>query len=679
MSQTINLDTGEVEEIRAQPPAIITDREPVIDTIDLETGDAVERDIEPLADPVTPQREPDDGRTALGRAITEHAPFLEPVLQIGSSMIAEPVAGVEGAIRAPFEGAEAASQQIEKRRNQLTFDTQSPGGQQMLRLLGGLVEQGVEIASLPIEGLQGIAAWIATQDPEEAARQIDEMKQKGVGAYLGDELFRTTGSETAAAAGRTLPTMLASLFGFKKAPNVTPGVVSGARNVIETANKAGVDVLSSDIKPPSTPMGRLAQGLAERVPVVGTGGVRAKQRQQRIDAINAIEDATPEIQHADIFDSLQRTANKRRNAAGQRIEDVRNTISTIEQRGSSPVLPGGSGSVSPISDSVRQLVLDGPGSFGKGDDALATAIRNLQKPGRIKDQSLIGHLEELQLELIDAGQDFAALREFRTTFRQKVVEKTDPTGKSQLATYEKSQMNQVLAGITDDLDNYVKGVLGQDAFRKYKAADKIYADEAAVLTKSRLKTTLDRGDVKPELVENLLFSSSKSEVDLLWRNLNQAGRDHARHALMGRALKNATFKGEVSPERFLTQLDRLEDNFGIFFRGEKKREIEGLRKLLQVTRRADAAGVVTPTGQQLVAPLLAMMGGAAFYNPAAKAAFASVLTVGGVGRLYETSLVRNRIIRAAEASDKDVLEIARELPVLFEAAMPPQPEEEQAP
>lgn len=238
-------------------------------------------------------------------------------------------------------------------------------------------------------------------------------------------------------------------------------------------------------------------------------------------------------------------------------------------------------------------------------------------------------------------------------------------------------MDNVLRGITKDLDDFARDVLSPDDFARYKKADKVYAEEARKLTKSRLKTVLDKGDVQPELVENLLFSSRPSEVRLLYNKLGESGRENARNAIMGRALKNSTAKGEISVEKFLTQLDKLESQFSTFYRGDARRELKGLRKVLQATRRADAAGVITPTGQQLLAPLAAMMTGASFFSPTIAAGTATVGTVGLIGRLYESSLVRNRLIRAANASKEEVIDIARELPVLMAAAQQQQEEIEE--
>lgn len=666
MASVINLETGLLEEkdddeiiANAAGQPLVTEQiaggQPEGQVIDLESGQVIETSTRlPVEQPVV---EPEEAVNPVSDFLRNIPGFgnIEPILGVASGLIAEPIAGLEGLGRvalSPLTGetADEIAGGIEERRDQLTFDVKSPGGLMAMQILGQLVEEGVDIASLPAQGLQGLSALLSGLPPEVAAQQIAEMKEKGVGQFLGDNIFQTTGSETAAAITTALPTALASLFGVKKVPRKP--TVPGAEDVIATGKSTGVDVLTTDVLPPTTAAGKLGQTLAERIPFVGTGQKRGVQRQQRIDAIEQLQRATPETTPADIFESLQGSVNKRKQAAGKRL----NTLRTQIEDGV------------PFQAELRS-----------GERAIDDAVTQLNRKGAIKDQNFISGLDDLSVELIDATEGgFESLRTFRTDFRSKIVESVDPTGRSQLSSFEKVQMDKVMKGITDDLDAMAKEKLTPQEFVKYKQADKVWAEEARLLTKSRLKTVLDKGDVKPELIDQLLFSSSPSEVKLLHRTLGQSGRDNARFALLNRAFKNSEVKGEISPERFLTQLDKMEANFDVFFRGEAGREVQGLRKLLQATRRADAAGVVTPTGQQLLAPLAAMMTGASFFSAPVAAGTIAVGSVGAIGRLFESSLVRNRLVRAANATDQEIISIARELPILIEAAIgEQQPIEEQ--
>lgn len=52
----------------------------------------------------------------------------------------------------------------------------------------------------------------------------------------------------------------------------------------------------------------------------------------------------------------------------------------------------------------------------------------------------------------------------------------------------------------------------------------IYADEASKLQNTRLKNVLMKGDLTPEVVNNMLFSKNKSEVQNLYNSVGQVGR-----------------------------------------------------------------------------------------------------------------------------------------------------------
>ena len=79
---------------------------------------------------------------------------------------------------------------------------------------------------------------------------------------------------------------------------------------------------------------------------------------------------------------------------------------------------------------------------------------------------------------------------------------------------------------------------------------------------------------------------------------------------------------------------------GVFFKGEEKKQLNGLLKVLDATRRAQDAAVTTPTGQQLL--------GAGTLAAAATDLYATLSiggTVGGLARLYESAPVRNALLR----------------------------------
>lgn len=565
------------------------------------------------------------------------AGFIEPLATVASSLLAEPLAGFSGIA----DGPEA----VKSVRESFTFQPKTEAGKEGLETLGGLIKFGVDVANIPISGLSGILELVSGQGLEQAANTIKNIQKEGAGKALGQRTLDVTGSPAAATLVETLPTAILSATGLKgtgtKAPTIGAERAADISKTLAAGEARGVPVLTSDIFKPRSVLGKLSQQLTERIPVVGTGVKRAQQQSERVNALEAIDKSTPAVEAADIISGLNASANKTRVAAGKRINNV--------------------------TQNMQQF---GTVSTSRAFDAIDDSVARLTKLGKVKNQGFVSSLNELKQTLGETGQTFESLRQFRTDARA-IADKVDAQGRSQLRSSDKALLDSVVKGVTGDLDGFVLANAGEKALSKYKQADKIYASEATKLTKSRLKTVLDKGDVNPELVNNLLFSSSPSQVSLLFKNLDSSGRQNARLSLMRRALDKSTRKGEISPELFVSELGRLNKNFKTFFRGESRAELEGLKRLLETTGRAAESGVVGPTGQALQLPAtLGLTVSAAQGNAAAIGTLLSAATIGGAARVYESAGVRNMLIRLGKAPKRSTLEadLLNSLPILLKEA-----------
>jgi len=569
---------------------------------------------------------------------------------LATGAVAEPVAGLAGAATAPFVGAEEATKTIEATREALTAQPKTEAGKEELGKIGDLIQEGIDIVNIPISGLAGLAELVSGQGVKQAAETIRSIQEKGVSKTFGERIFEETGSPLAASAAETAPEGVLAALGVRvrpgEAPEITPQRASEIEDVLRASEARGVDVLTSDIFQPRSIFSRLSQQFSERIPALGTGGRRSAQQEQRATALEQLSEAVPRVEAGDIFTSLESSTNRVRRAAGNRLNRV---ISDMNERGAVPL--------------VNTL------------DRIDGAIVSLSRPGKLPNEALIDELNNLRSTLVEGGiwregSNFESLRVLRSDARA-ISEQVDAVGRSQLRSSDKAIMDGIVDGITRDLDDFVRSSAGGAGLDRYKSADRIYAREARKLTKSRLKTVLDKGDVKPELVNNLLFSSSPSEVRLLFQNLDTSGRQNARMALYRRAIDNATKKGEISPQRFVSELDKLDNNFQTFFRGEARAELNGLKRLLETTARGGDAAVITPTGQALQLPATtAVIGGAAVGDVRAIATLALASTVGLAARAYESAGVRNMLIRLGQSPRRSTLEadLRRSIPILLAEA-----------
>ena len=406
---------------------------------------------------------------------------------------------------------------------------------------------------------------------------------------------------------------------FKGAENLLGAVskVRGGEIPTETAEtivageRAGVPVMTSDIIEPTTFAGRTARTVAEQTPLAGTGGQRAAQQEARE---RAISDLTSEVtpSYDDIVSSLKRQQKKVRGAAGQRLGDIGDRMSEV-------------GAI-PTDNAIK---------------AIDNEIASLTAPGRVPDEQTINKLSQYRTAL-EEGQDLKSLDTLRSDFREQV--KGDRVS---LPNRTQASLEKIYKSMSDDIDQSIRSNLGDDAAKAWSQAKSVYAREAQKIKSTRLKGLFDKGDLTPENARNLLLSQKPSEVKTLYQSLDNKGRQAARATLLSEALSKATdAAGDISADRFATQLTKLDPQINILFKGQERQNLKGLGKLLNATRQAQKADLTTPTGQQLI-PFAA--GAAAITD--LTATLGSGLGVGALARLYESKPVRNSLIKLANAKE----------------------------
>ncbi|HIE1319163.1 TPA: hypothetical protein ACXJR4_006160, partial [Pseudomonas aeruginosa] len=347
-----------------------------------------------------------------------------------------------------------------------------------------------------------------------------------------------------------------------------------AQQAIRFANSADVPLHTTDVLQPNSRVGRMAQTTAENIPFAGTSTMRANQQEARSQLVNEYASRFGEYDPSIVVGSLKAKATGIRQAAGSRIQQVENQI--------------GSMNVQPVR-AIQQI-----------DDELS----NMQRLGTVSDSETISKLQAYRNELASGKVDFKLLRDLRTQFRQDVKgERVNFINRSEAA------VNRVYGALTQDMHQAVGKALGNDTVTKLKQADAIWANEADKIKNTRLKSVLQKGDLTPEVVNNMLFSNKKSEIQNLYRSVGQTGRAQMRNGIIGKAME----KSGGSPDQFLRQVNLMSNQTGIAFKGRDAAYLKGLKNYLESTKRAGQAGVTTPTGQQTI-PFI--MGIGTVTNPA---------------------------------------------------------------
>ncbi len=403
---------------------------------------------------------------------------------------------------------------------------------------------------------------------------------------------------------------------FKVGEKLIGGLFRGATGspkseVVEAGRQSGIPVLTSDVIQPKTFPGRIAQQTGEKIPLAGTGGIRETQQEARKAAVKQVINRYGEFSYSAIADSLKAQKSRVKNAAGKVLEGVGNKLDDIGEVG-----------LSNTRNAIREVQDE------------------LTKKGVIRSDGPIADIKTLSDALDEMPQTFTSLKENRTLFME-IVRGADKAERSQLTSRAKSLLQRVSTALKQDMDDFAKKNLTAKEYEKWQKANSVYAQEAKELTKTKIKNILDVGDLTPEAVDSLLFSRRASDITRLYNGLSVSGKDNARSAIINKVLGNLSRRQSgITPNSFETEMKKFGLQTEVFFKGEKKQQLNGLLKALSATRRAQDAAVTTPTGQSLLGAGTAV---------SAAIDLGATLGVGGtlgaIARLYESAPVRNALLR----------------------------------
>ncbi|QXO63607.1 hypothetical protein [Morganella morganii] len=380
-----------------------------------------------------------------------------------------------------------------------------------------------------------------------------------------------------------------------------------AAEAVKFADANNAPLMTTDAVQPGTFSGRSAQALAEKIPVTGTGSLRRNQQEARSKLIQEYSESFAAPSPDEVVHSLQRQTSKVKQAAGKRMSEVDSAMQSV-------------GTINPT----------------QAITAIDNEMSRLARLGGAADTQTINKLQTYRDELVK-GADFSLLRDLRTQFRQDV--KGD---RMVWPSQSQGAVNRVYDAMSKDINQSVSDNLGARVADRYRQANAAYAHEAQVVNNTRMKSVLQKGELTPEVANNLLFSNKKSEIQQLYRSLDSRGRNAARASVIGKAYE----KSGGSPEKFLNEINRLSAQTGILFKGSEKQYLNGLKKYLEQTQRASRAGTVTPTGQELL-QVGVPTGVAADVLGNGGALTAAFATYGGLARVYESKPIRNMMLRLA--------------------------------
>lgn len=489
-----------------------------------------------------------------------------------------------------------------------TLERVVQSGAQALTGAGGMAK----VAS----GMTGpIAANLAAQPAQQVAG--------GIGSGIAGQAAQEAGIGPA---GQFAAALAGGIAGAR-VPRT--GDSSAVKAAISAAEKAKIKVLTSDTRPPNSFSAKWVQSVGEKIPLAGTGGVRAKQQAQRADAVRNLlrqygaDDAAP------FSDKVMIDLAGKRSGQISKYSNIKNEVfAKVDDIGTVPV-PGASREIDSQISKLESL--NDPSTYGPVIARLKDFKTAIQNQGTV-------NIEILRKDL---GDSFKS-----------------PDAASVRTTAEKTT-GPIYNALRQDIGNFIKENGAPRDFQKWKVANARLSNLIGEAKKGTLKAVLRSGEDRPEDVRRLLFSQKPSEIRLLYKNLTPKGRQNAKVAILQEIAEKSTSKGEISPDRFSAQVDKFGKSVGVFFSGKDLEQIRGLVKAINLTQRASQANLNPPTGVQVALPVGAavltdILGG---YG----AGLATGASLGGLARLYESPAVRNILLRLPKATGKEEAALMKRL------------------
>lgn len=470
-----------------------------------------------------------------------------------------------------------------------------------------------------------------------AGKAITQAATGPVTQAVGSQLAAQTAQQVAGGAGAGLGAQTAQEMGAGPVGQLIGGLAGGvagaaalgprAETIFDAAKAAtddtGIKVLASDVAPPKTFFGRTAQTVGERIPVAGTGGVRAAQRSQRVSAVKRLlsEYGADDVA-ANASDDVMRSLVSKRGSDLNRYSSLKSAV--IDSVDDTKIVPV-SRTVGAIDDQIARLE-------ALRTDEVSPVVSKLRDWRSAVENQNLKNVEELRKQM---GESFKAPE------------------LSSVRSIGQRSLSKIYSSLRDDMGEFIQKNGARRDYTKWKVANKRLSELVGELEKGSIKSVLSKGQATPEVIDRMLFSKKPSDVRQLYANLDPAGRSNARTAILAKAAEKSGGIDNLSPTKFSKEVKRLGSSIGVFFKPEEVKRIEGLSRAIDITKRAVEAGANPPTGIQNWYAMMGIGGAgvASALGGGIPGFVGTVTAAGGVGslaRAYESPAIRGFFARLAK-------------------------------
>jgi hypothetical protein len=457
---------------------------------------------------------------------------------------------------------------------------------------------------------------------------------------------QVVGSGTGAGSGQTTAelgynpvvqlgaSLVGGLAGGRAANVKATPISQTVKNTVKDAETAGVPVLTSDARPPTTFAGKWLQKTTESIPILGTGGVRSAQQDLRAEAVQNLARSFG-VNLGDDVDTISAVTQdllRRRGSQLKQYTGLKSSVIESEQlrnAGSVNVIRA----VSAIDEQIAIL------SRLRSDQVGPIIERLRDWRGALLGEKTVKGPNGRNM-VVQEGQSLENIELLRKQIGQS-FESADLASVRQLG---QKSLNLIYGPLKEDMRTFIQKFGNRNDVKKFDIANTRLSEMAGELDNSLFKRVLSKGEVTPETISSMLFSKKPSDVKLLFKNLDAAGQANARTAIITKMFKDSVnANGGVSPDVFKNQIKKMSEQLGVFFNQRDLQSVEGLGRILALTQRASQANLLPPTGAMLQIPIIGGLLTQTFGGVGAGVVAAGSL--GALARIIESPAVRNILIK----------------------------------
>ncbi len=364
-----------------------------------------------------------------------------------------------------------------------------------------------------------------------------------------------------------------------------------------------------------TPFRQLLLKMVERMPLTGTGGLRTRQREQRVETLRWLADRYDLNLNTNYGHTLVNNLNRR---AGQQMQLARDGVdAAIEQIGDQDII-------------LRDFRL-----------RIKDMIDAERRHGDLGNQGVINLLNKVRNRIwqgVDTppGQKFP--RDFGTMndwLEYLYVQAANAPPNARAAIHE------VADALKDDLVRHATEQGGDAGARWIRATNQL-DDLVRGEETNTLRSLIEAGAVDEQVVRKTIQNGDEELMRTMMQNLTPTGRDNARRMFLQNGLYRSGWRAGpaeeliADPKKFLAWMDNNSDQLRqLWPEGEDLDMLRGLREYLRMTAAAQETGKG-----------IGMAAAGGLGQQAANAMNLITLgAIGAAGNAYQSAPIRNLLLR----------------------------------